>query len=531
MNLGESLRIDYLLKYLQKTKDIFNTEVFLRRIQTDDPILKERLNLILSFSEFLKKNEEIDNINLFFIDLTYSSDTVNWAKTVFDSELFNTEEEVDQFCKILSKKNKEYYLLKDENIVRNIETIFKELSDPLIDFKNNDNIIKLFDELNSTLNLKLEDIKKEDGDDKLEFDFSNFDDIFEDMVEYVSKTSVIKTGFKKLDESMPAGGLEKRRLYVIGGSSGVGKSTALINFLCNFIKNYDGDKKEKKIIFYFTAENLITETYERLICCYYNIPIVKLTKELKHISKLKVEGNEEKYNEEKVKFYNKYFSPFKKVLEDKGIKLKIIYYEPDVTNVEKLEQEVRKYIGEYKIHSVFVDYLSLFISGKKLEKRHELAYVTQKLKNISVKYDCPVITASQLNREGYDLKKDPKLTQISESMEIVNKADFVLFLQTDEKNEFIENNNIIYRRIRATLLKNRNGKRGFGMLFEQKIKNSKTNESMFSYRIFESNTEEDEYDLERLSASRFEEETGEESENNVKTVNSEENLDDLFKDF
>ena len=82
---------------------------------------------------------------------------------------------------------------------------------------------------------------------------------------------------------------------------------------------------------------------------------------------------------------------------------------------------------------------------------------------MAVNYNVPVITATQLNREGYRSDSAPSLTQVGESMEKVNKADAILFLQEakiKEGHKEVKGKKEFFKRIKMTLLKQRNGPTG-----------------------------------------------------------------------
>ena len=68
--------------------------------------------------------------------------------------------------------------------------------------------------------------------------------------------------------------------------------------------------------------------------------------------------------------------------------------------------------------------------------RLELGQITLQLKVAAVQENVPIITVTQLNREGYD-KEAFSLTQMSESIKKVEHADVVCLLKNQDEEERI----------------------------------------------------------------------------------------------
>jgi replicative DNA helicase len=98
----------------------------------------------------------------------------------------------------------------------------------------------------------------------------------------------------------------------------------------------------------------------------------------------------------------------------------------------------------------------LISSGHNLELRFDLSLVSQGFKNMSISYNIPVITVTQLNRSGYDDGSEPSLTQMSESMDKVNYADCIIFLNLNKEKTKVAGHTK-YKYINITMLKQRNG--------------------------------------------------------------------------
>jgi len=284
----------------------------------------------------------------------------------------------------------------------------------------------------------------------------------------------IKTGFRFLYDSLPAGGFEPCRLYLIGGTSGVGKSTILVNFLGNAVlksQRYDPFvQKNRDMLIYITAENLIDESLERLYCMLTGIPVAEV---------------KEKYMDDNFTLQTKLVE----IMQQRQMNIQIYYVQPKKTTVRDIEAIIDKVQSTgCNVKGLYIDYLDLIRSGYQLtDLRHELGEVAIGFKNIAVTYRIPVVTVTQLNRGGYDSKSEPTLTQMSESMQKIDNSDFVLFLQNDQEPTIGIPTELGIpkqcKHIKMTILKNRNGpvQKSSLMIMQEKL----GSEEIFNFRIEE----------------------------------------------
>jgi len=330
----------------------------------------------------------------------------------------------------------------------------------------------LFDLYSNYMKIKSSETIKDAG--YLDLLNDDYEHVIKKIKESTDTERTIKTGYKFIDDSLICKGLEERRLYLTGGESGIGKSTFLINVLCNDIiseKKKKSDRKEINNYLYITAENLIDESLLRFYCCLSGNDI---TETIAGVQKDELDLKKEICD----------------ILRESKCNV-IFKYIPKGTHCKELELMIENIsqMDGYKFHLFILDYLDLVNSGNPLvssDLRLDLGEVSKWLKNCSVNYSIPVLTATQLNREGYNKKSAPALTQMGESMHKVNESDFVLFLQNSEDSTYVDvsSGNIEYKRIRATVLKNRNGRVGDNdtlMLCE-----GKGNQPFFNFRIEES---------------------------------------------
>jgi replicative DNA helicase len=317
-------------------------------------------------------------------------------------------------------------------------------------FDDDDTALKSWEEMINKLNTQLMEVKKLEAIEEASFLDVLSDDytvIMDKLRNQSDKITSIKSGLNFFRDNLPANGFEPCRLYLIGGTSGVGKSVLLVNFVGNAVLNSPAysENEPREVLLYITAENLVDESLERLYCQMTGIGIEQLKK---------------LYNDPDFSLSIK----LKEILKDKKLGIQIIYVPPKKTTVRDLEAIIDKIISSGKIiKAIYLDYLDLIRSGCNItEFRHELGEVATGLKNIAVTYRFPVITVTQLNRGGYDKKMEPSLSQMSESMQKIDNSDFVVFVQNDGKEPIISIPGesgipISCKNIRLTILKNRSG--------------------------------------------------------------------------
>jgi replicative DNA helicase len=337
---------------------------------------------------------------------------------------------------------------------------------------------------------KQESIGKAESYDMRE---GNVSAILDKLRESTNEEKSLKTGFDFLTKVLPAKGFENRRLYLIGGSSGVGKSAMLINLISNAVSRNHPDSEDSRpaTYLYITAENLIDESWLRYYCCLKDKPHSKLVKEIEEsrlyaLKEFKA-GNDEAASESLKRFDSKIQTEMTSILESKNSNILFKYVQSKRTTVRDIEAIIDSVYQTCNLRAIFIDYLDLITTGLNLEYRHELGVVTQFFKNFAVSYDCPVVTATQLNRDGYRPESEACLTQMGESMQKVDASDFILFLQKAKKpiGTFIVDGNKkkIIKKIRGTVLKNRNGKEGESSILMYPM--TVGGEDVFSFKIQE----------------------------------------------
>lgn len=282
-----------------------------------------------------------------------------------------------------------------------------------------------------------------------------------------NEKNVIKTGYKSVDKLFPAGGFEFGRLYIIGGTSNIGKSNFMINLIINSITQ--SLTEPDSIFLYITGENLISESLERSYCCFTGEPHVKMVNNLMNDPTFSLKNG------------------INKELSKRGSNIIMKYIKPNVTTAAQISAIVSDVSSMGNLKAVFLDYLDLTTSGMHIDDtRLDLGKACQFYKDIAIDFKVPFITATQLNRSGYDKDLEPTLASMSESMKKVDNSDFVLFLQ-QPKNTMItypyQGLPKLCKVVKMTVLKNRGGEVGKSTRIMMATRLGE--EKIFNYRMEE----------------------------------------------
>ena len=246
---------------------------------------------------------------------------------------------------------------------------------------------------------------------------TNIDDIIEDLTTVEDK---IPSTWEWLDDSLDGGFLQAgKSLYVFAGETNIGKSIFLGNVASNIAK-------QGKNVLLITLE-MSELLYARRICT--NISKIPMKEMAVNGASLRAAVTESPGN-----IYIKEFPPstvtpnqikaFCKKFQDKGIKL----------------------------DAIVIDYLNLIHSPIGNNSYERIKNVTEQIRAISYVFNCPIISATQLNRAGFD-QDNPDLATISESIGLAATADVIMSIfQNDEDRDL--------GIIRLGMMKNRYGPRG-----------------------------------------------------------------------
>lgn len=238
----------------------------------------------------------------------------------------------------------------------------------------------------------------------------------------------IKTRYKSMDYAFN-GGFENGRLYVLGGISGGGKSTVMCNLAYTskitldeeaFLSADDPDKP-KNAVLYLTLENSESETRDRFMSLSLGIS--------KHI--LKSSKFSAKYEE----FDSQYIDLFK---DSRSADIVVVWKKANSMSSLDVMSLINNIEDEYnkKIQIVFIDYadkLNTVDTHRSDQEWITLGKVFDDLKNMAVELDIPVVTVTQVNKEGY--KQAARGVNMAGSMRKRENADVVIMYDFNQKEE------------------------------------------------------------------------------------------------
>ena len=234
--------------------------------------------------------------------------------------------------------------------------------------------------------------------------FDNIDKVVDDL--NVDQPT-ISTGWKWLDDKLDGGFLENgRALYVFAGETNVGKSIFLGNIACNIASS-------GKTVLVISLEMPEMIYARRLSSNIAKIPMRELRGAGPSLSN-------------QIKQYSK---------ETPNSKILIKEFPPSTIT----PQNVQGYVTELKnrgveVDAIVLDYLNLLKSPLGNNSYERIKHVTEGIRALTYVFNCPIISATQLNRSGYD-EENPGLDTISESIGMAATADCIFSIFQDEEDK------------------------------------------------------------------------------------------------
>jgi len=213
-----------------------------------------------------------------------------------------------------------------------------------------------------------------------------------------SEVSYIPTGWNWLDERIGGGFLESgRALYLFTGETNIGKSIFLGNVAINIAN-------QGKSVLLVTLEMPELIYAQRLSSNITKIPLSRIksdTATLKHSLENHASSNP-------------------------GARILIKEFPPSTITIGYLQAYIKKLLTQgYKFDAIVVDYVNLFTIADGNNSYEKIKKITEQLRALSYVFNCPIISATQLNRSGFSTS-DPGMNTISESMGLAMTADVIL---------------------------------------------------------------------------------------------------------
>ena len=254
------------------------------------------------------------------------------------------------------------------------------------------------------------------------FDLYNDVDILIDDLCNVQKS--IPSKWEWLDDALNGGFIENgRSLYVFAGETNIGKYIFLGNIASNIAK-------QGKNVLLVTLE-MSELLYARRICT--NVSKIPLKDLSTNTHALRQSIIEEK--------------------ESGSGRIFIKEFPPSTITPNQLKAFVKKLTDTgVPIHAIVLDYLNLLHSTVGTNSYERIKNVTEQVRAMSYIFNCPVISATQLNRSGFNTE-NPDLATISESVGLAATADVIVSIFQNEEDRDLGI-------IRLGMMKNRYGPRG-----------------------------------------------------------------------
>jgi replicative DNA helicase len=251
--------------------------------------------------------------------------------------------------------------------------------------------------------------------------FGDVERIVEDLLN-VDKT--IPSLWEWYDEVLGGGYLENgRALYMFAGESNIGKSIVLGNVAANIAE-------QGKNVLVITLEMPETLYAQRIISNITKIPMNLLSAD---IPTLRHSINQKG--------------------KDTNGKIYIKEFPPSTITPNQLKSFVQKMIDSgIEIDAIVLDYLNLLHSDTRDNSYERIKDVAEQVRAMTYVFNCPIISATQLNREGFDTD-NPNMVTISESIGLAATSDVITSIfQSEEDREM--------GILRYGMMKNRFGIRG-----------------------------------------------------------------------
>ena len=243
--------------------------------------------------------------------------------------------------------------------------------------------------------------------DNLGIDY--FNDIDAHLNDLKKVDSFVSTGFPWLDQRLGGGLIETgRALYIFSGATNSGKSILLGNVAANVLA-------QDKTVIIISLEMSETIYAKRISSNLSQIPLNKVAVQTEGLKKFIEDYKTRKHN----------------------AKLFIKEYAPKEATVNHIKAYIQQLINKkgIKPDAIIVDYVNLIEPTVNTGNSYtDNKLVAEQLRALSYTFNCPVVSAVQLNRSGYD-KVNPGIETTSESMGISMTADVQIAIWSNEQDK------------------------------------------------------------------------------------------------
>lgn len=283
--------------------------------------------------------------------------------------------------------------------------------------------IECINDLDYIISDLFHNMKKNKTDNNInstEFDSNNIENAEEildqTLNEFKNPKNKLLTPWQNFN-NMIGGGLEKGRCYLLCGLPKQFKSGTLLNIalgVCRFNKGYKlKDPTKKPVVYYFTQENTVKETLQRLLAyCGIN--------QLDNLS-----------GSDALKLINDF------IMRDTGIGFKFKYKPNKSVNTSYLYELVDKAAEEGdEVILMIQDYTKRIRSMVNYpDLRIELGEVVNDFTVFAKEYDIPIISAAQLNREAFrimEMMNEKNIHDIGKKLNASHIGESALLLENTD---------------------------------------------------------------------------------------------------
>ena len=236
-----------------------------------------------------------------------------------------------------------------------------------------------------------------------------FKDVEQHIIDLTTQEEKIKTGWNWLDSRLGGGFLEQgRSMYVFAGPTNVGKSI----FLSNIASNAAAEGKNVLVVSLEMSEMIYCK---RITSKLTGLPINYLHD---HVEELRERVGKFKMTHPRANMIIKEFAP-------------------SSITPPQLEGYIKKLINKkFKPDIIVLDYLNLLASTYGNNSYERVKSISEQVRAMSYTFECPIITATQVNRTGYgNTTNGPGLEAIGESYGLGATSDVIVSIWRTEEDE------------------------------------------------------------------------------------------------
>lgn len=231
------------------------------------------------------------------------------------------------------------------------------------------------------------------------------------------------TGLTMLDANVK---FRNANMYVLGASTGIGKSSFAINLAMRISKSNNA-----KVLFY-ALEMDKKDVYRKIISNLSNIQDRQLSNESKE------------FNDDERRLINK---ATKDLMDDYQIKVHDDYG----IDISVLRNQVSELVIKNDLDFVIIDQISLIsVKNRFKDERAKLKFISWEIRKLAGELDIPILVLVQLNRQSEE--GNASIYHIAESFDIARDSSAIMLLDTD-RNDYQDT-----KQYHLNIVKNRFGK-------------------------------------------------------------------------